>query len=685
MVSGRYKYKKVMINTYLINTLQSWLQTGLFYIGIVAGLHPYSNETVEALRVQLKKDIQNINILRAQSTALQTQLDESKQTITALQTQLDESNQTITASNQKITALQSQLGKSNQTITALQTQLDGSNQKITALQTQLDKSNQTITESNQTITALQTQLDGSNQKITALQAQLDKSNQTITESNQTITALQTQLDGSNQKITASNQKITALETQLDQSNQKITALETQLDQSNQTITALQTRLDEKDQQTKSITILTAADKPVVDRTVIGALSNIFDANIIGMYKVSNTKRLTWIHIIDKSIPDLVLRGSDTVTVELGQPYKDLGVHPNELTVTKDGATDSNSVGVYRIEYTGTNSIGAQTRVTRNVTVTDRISPLITMYGNARSTHQAGTPYIDSGVIATDASSNGHITIVSTGKVEVNTVGFYKLTYTATDDSFNSASRDRIVEVVGPKITILNNIKRIEHCITEIYIDAGATAIDASGDVDVVTTVPDMSIPGDLEVKYTATDAYGNISIATRIVTAQRYLFWVDYEVTLADEMTYLFHIQYDKRRKITWNHPTRLWDQGYTVTHMVFDFDLVASGLVKTNDGLEAIRDKLTAKKSVQTLKYRGDAPDSNFWNNGLYSYDLYVGFHHTEWIMSIAVKGASCVWNGKKADSITITDPATTPDLKGMVEVKVNHGGVQLHHKPII
>jgi hypothetical protein len=69
-------------------------------------------------------------------------------------------------------------------------------------------------------------------------------------------------------------------------------------------------------------------------------------------------------------------------------------------------------------------------------------PVITLNGDKLVVHQKGTPYTDLG--ATTAVEDG--TITTTGTVDVNTTGTYKITYSATDVLNNTGTKERIIVV-----------------------------------------------------------------------------------------------------------------------------------------------------------------------------------------------------------------------------------------------
>jgi len=77
---------------------------------------------------------------------------------------------------------------------------------------------------------------------------------------------------------------------------------------------------------------------------------------------------------------------------------------------------------------------------------DTTAPVITVVGSLSLTIEQGSSYEDSGARATDAV-NGTVTVTTSGTV-TDAVGEHRLTYTATDDSGNTATATRTVTVVA---------------------------------------------------------------------------------------------------------------------------------------------------------------------------------------------------------------------------------------------
>ena len=217
-----------------------------------------------------------------------------------------------------------------------------------------------------------------------------------------------------------------------------------------------------------------------------------------------------------------MAGDATVSSELGDTYTDAGATATDLsgdiTVVTTGSVDTDTVGTYTLTYTATDPSDNSTTGTRTVNVVDTTAPVITRTGDYPVRHELGDAYVDGGETATDLS--GPITVVTTSTVDVNTIGGYLVTYTATDPSGNVATTTRsvyVVDTTAPVITRTGDYP-VLHNFGDAYVDGGETATDASGPITIVTTSSvDVNTMGGYLVTYTATDPSGNSTVTTRSV------------------------------------------------------------------------------------------------------------------------------------------------------------------------
>ena len=154
---------------------------------------------------------------------------------------------------------------------------------------------------------------------------------------------------------------------------------------------------------------------------------------------------------DNVPPVITISGSNPASVELGASYSDQGATASDAnhgstSVTTSGSVNTSSVGSYTLTYSATDLDNNTATATRVVNVIDTTAPVITLTGDNPITHELGAVYTDAGATVTDLS--GTLTITTAGEVDVNTVGSYTLTYTATDASGNEATAvTRTVNVV----------------------------------------------------------------------------------------------------------------------------------------------------------------------------------------------------------------------------------------------
>ena len=146
-----------------------------------------------------------------------------------------------------------------------------------------------------------------------------------------------------------------------------------------------------------------------------------------------------------------------------------------------------------------------------------IAPIITVLGDNPVTVELGTSYNDSG-----ATADGGETVIPRGTVDIDTVGTYTISYSATNSGgIVSVARIRTVYVVDttpPVITITgDNPVTVELGTT--YADEGATADEtAVGDELIITSgTVDINRVGIYTITYRATDSAGNTGTVTRTV------------------------------------------------------------------------------------------------------------------------------------------------------------------------
>ncbi len=241
---------------------------------------------------------------------------------------------------------------------------------------------------------------------------------------------------------------------------------------------------------------------------------------------------------DTVAPVIVLIGTDPVNITVGSVYVDAGATASDgvdgditENIVVTNPVDTATIGTYIVHYNVSDAAGnAAIEVTRTVNVLaadmDIVPPVITLLGSTPVTVFVTTPYTDAGATASD-NVDGDITanIVVTNPVDANVIGTYTVRYNVSDAAGNAATEvTRTVEVVEsepvpdttpPVITLLGNLTVILN-VGDIYVDAGATALDDSdGDITqniVVTNPVNTGVAGTYLVRFNVSDEAGNAAL-----------------------------------------------------------------------------------------------------------------------------------------------------------------------------
>lgn len=184
--------------------------------------------------------------------------------------------------------------------------------------------------------------------------------------------------------------------------------------------------------------------------------------------------------------------------------------------------DTSSAGKsYMVRYVAEDASGNKSDKDMPVQIVDTTKPVIALLGENPIILECKSNFVDPGATATD-TCDANVAVTATGTVDTDVIGSYTITYTATDDSGNSADPvTRIVNVVDttkPVVTLLGSAEVVLEC-KATFNDPGATATDdCSGVLDVVTAGSvNVNAPGTYTLTYTATDASGNSDSKSRVV------------------------------------------------------------------------------------------------------------------------------------------------------------------------
>ena len=151
--------------------------------------------------------------------------------------------------------------------------------------------------------------------------------------------------------------------------------------------------------------------------------------------------------IDTDLPMITLIGADAILVGHQGSYVEQGVTitdnvDGDLSVTIEGAVDTNTVGNYILTYSVTDNAGNQAvNVIRTVSVIVDIEvPVITLIGDNPMTISLGSMYSEKGATVSD-NVYGGLNVVITGSVDTNTLGRYTVNYNVTDAAGNIGYSD----------------------------------------------------------------------------------------------------------------------------------------------------------------------------------------------------------------------------------------------------
>ena len=291
-------------------------------------------------------------------------------------------------------------------------------------------------------------------------------------------------------------------------------------------------------QSDTLVGVSAEDEIDGNITVIANISHV-NSSVVGNYTVlysatdSSGNQATAeanIHVIDTTAPSISLNGSSEETIEVNQTGEYIdpwinasdnsGVEPH-ITVT--GSVDRNTIGVYTLSYTATDdSNNTSAAISRTVSVEDTTAPSISINGDNPMNIVVGNDYIEEGASVID-NSGETLSVSISGEVNSSKVGIYYIEYSAIDDSNNSVSVSRTVNVTdnqAPVIT-LEGESHIDVNQSSTFTDPGANATDNYDDnvtVEVNGTV-DTETVGTYTLTYTAVDSSGNEATpVTREVT-----------------------------------------------------------------------------------------------------------------------------------------------------------------------
>ncbi|MCJ8311334.1 MAG: BspA family leucine-rich repeat surface protein [Saccharospirillaceae bacterium] len=379
-----------------------------------------------------------------------------------------------------------------------------------------------------------------------------------------------------------------------------------------------------------------------DSDIQADIGSDLDISVVGSYSVtyqavdssSNTSELITrtVNVVDSILPVITLNGEIEVSVEVYSPYIELGAvvtdnYDLDLQVVTVRDMDVNALGIYTVTYQANDSsLNAAIEVVRTVNVVDTQNPEITLIGGAEFTFEVHGDYFEFGATVSD-NYDSDLDVVITSDLNVDEIGSYIITYQTSDNSSNTASITRTINIVDTQIPVLtlNGESDITLEVFDMYTEQGAVVSD-NNDLDlqaVITSDLEMDILGNYTITYQFTDAAGNIAQSiTRTVnvvdTTDPVLILTldpegEAEVTLFDDEVYqelgaVVTDNYDNNLTIQISDNINNQITGsYTVTYQVSDTSGNQTSLTRTVNVVADLPPQLTLNGQTYVSLHKGD------------------------------------------------------------------------------
>ncbi len=196
----------------------------------------------------------------------------------------------------------------------------------------------------------------------------------------------------------------------------------------------------------SVTITVNGANPITASTANGvwsqAVNLVDELNTIRVF-TSETNSESITVTLDTVVPVITLNGADSVELEFGDAYTELGATTDDGSpvAINSSEVDTSAVGTYQVFYDSVDSAdNAAVRVIRTVTISDTIPPIITLNGDAEVNVQRTTTYSDPGATVTDDDDPTRTYLVTANPQTLDTsvLGSYTIEYTSTADRSGNA-------------------------------------------------------------------------------------------------------------------------------------------------------------------------------------------------------------------------------------------------------
>lgn len=186
-------------------------------------------------------------------------------------------------------------------------------------------------------------------------------------------------------------------------------------------------------------------KNKINKNKLGTYDIIYEIKINGI----TYKKTRKVKLVDKEKPVITLTGNENVTVCPNAEYQEEGYkaidnYDGDITDKVKITKEEN-----QITYSVKDTSGNITKITRTITKEDKTLPEITLKGNSTETIYLGNTWKEPGYTASDNCDNDITnSVVTSGTVNSNKLGTYKITYTVKDLSGNQTIATRTVKVIS---------------------------------------------------------------------------------------------------------------------------------------------------------------------------------------------------------------------------------------------
>jgi len=247
-------------------------------------------------------------------------------------------------------------------------------------------------------------------------------------------------------------------------------------------------------------------------------------------------RQTTLHVHDSTVNQ-----TGTNQWQLADNFTDgTDIYGNALTSADveivDGKVDTTTPGTYKVTYRYTDAANYKIPVIATITVI--ASKVAVMAHDTTVTQGQDWQGKDSFGQALDFDGNAvdlkDVTVTGANKVNTKVLGDYQVTYSYTDANGNAASKTITVTVAKSAVAVDASDTTITQGQAWTAADSFKGAMDAAGNTvdwkDVTVTGADAvntKVPGDYQVAYSYTDAYGNSVEKTITVTVTKSAVAVD--------------------------------------------------------------------------------------------------------------------------------------------------------------